>query len=73
MGTRGLIIGTCHFVSAAAAIRYYGSQGFSDPVEAVFCKLRDGEIKIGPPTAKPGDLIVTVDGGARYSVIEQGD
>jgi hypothetical protein len=67
--TRGLIVGTCHFVSNTAARDYYRPYG--ETAATVARKIADGEIKIGPPATKPGERLGTTDGGCRYTIIEQ--
>ena len=59
--------GTCHFVSLAAAIRYYRDYG--EDGEQILGKLERGEIRIGEPTdLKPGDRVVVIDDGTRYAI-----
>ena len=59
--------GTSHFVSYEKATNYYSSlcYGYSNTQTAVDRKLSDGEIHIGPPTAKTGEK-VSVDPDGRY-------
>lgn len=66
-----IIIGTCHFVSRAAAVRYYRDYHYPDTEKAVARKISEGEIKIGPPELKPGQRLTTEDDGTRYAVIEE--
>ena len=61
--------GTSHFMSRDAAIRYYRPYHYPDTALAVDRKLREGEIHIGQPTAKPGESVkVDIDG--RYWIDE---
>lgn len=53
--------GTCHFVSLAAAVRYYGTK------ETVNHKIREGEIRVGYPDVKEGDKVSINDEG-RYFI-----
>lgn len=62
--------GTSHFVSRAAAIRYYRDYEGSDAPAAVARKVREGEIHIGKPRLKAGERLTTVDGGKRYAITE---
>ena len=61
-------IGTSYFVSEMAAVRYYAHYRFTDIIAAVQRKIRDGEIHIGQPRIKPGERLITVDGGLRYAI-----
>jgi len=69
------IIGTHHFVSFAAAQRYYVSQAYctkQDSNQVVKEKIKEGAIVVGvEPEVKPGERVVidTVEG--RY-VIDDG-
>ncbi len=58
-------IGTAHFVSFAAAMRYYETSipGINDKLEA-------GEIFIGPPNLKPGEKLSVIPGEGRYQIEE---
>jgi hypothetical protein len=53
-------IGTAHFVSKAAAVRYYREYGFS--AADVERKLADGEIGIGMPSTKPDEELFVREG-----------
>ncbi|AFB84077.1 hypothetical protein F418_p60 [Hafnia phage Enc34] len=53
--------GTCHFVSLAAAVRYYGTK------ETVNHKISEGEIRVGYPDVKEGDKVSINDEG-RYFI-----
>lgn len=61
-----MLIGTSHFPSVQWARAYYGSQG--EGAAAVREKIAEGSIHIGKPTAKPGEHVVLIDGGARYAI-----
>lgn len=65
-----MLTGTNYFVSFADAMRYYAAYGpHSGTRDAVTAKLMAGEIALGkPPGLKDGELLVTVDDGARYAV-----
>ena len=65
-----LYIGTSHFVSRDAAIRYYSEYGYSDPAKTVDRKIAEGEIHIGEPTLKRGQTLSTGDKGTRYFIEE---
>lgn len=60
-------VGTCHFASWRTAMQYY--RGYTDgPVyDFVNRKLRDGEIKIGPPKVKKGERL-SLNSEGRYIV-----
>jgi hypothetical protein len=62
--TRMHTIGTAHFISLGAAIRYYRPYGF-DKAD-VARKVAEGEIYIGKPETKPNEEIFTRDG--RYHI-----
>ncbi len=57
--------GTSHFVSFSRACLYYSNMGFkpSDVSE----KIKNGEIKIGPPKTKNGQKLFTNNEG-RYVI-----
>ena len=59
--------GTCHFVSEAAALRYYAPyhDGPAHNRHEVKLKLAEGLIAIGKPQAKPGERVF-VDRDGRY-------
>lgn len=59
--------GTSHFVSRAAAERYYAACE-TDPARAVARKLADGEIHIGKPELKPGQRLSVIAGEGRYQI-----
>lgn len=59
-------IGTHHFISIAAAIRYFANQGIGP--EDVARKFDEGEIAIGRPATKPGDTVSIIDTGTRYAI-----
>jgi hypothetical protein len=61
-----MTIGTSHFTSREAATSYYRNYGFrSEDVEE---KIKQGEIKIGPPQAKEGETIFINQEEGRYFV-----
>jgi len=62
--------GTSHFVSKAAAIRYYRDTEGDNAREAVERKLSEGEIHIGAPDLKPGETLSVIDNGTRYEIAE---
>jgi hypothetical protein len=62
-----MVTGTCHFESIFAAIRYYADYGYDNVNMAVLRKLREGEIKIGPPKLKEGERVFLNDEG-RYCI-----
>jgi len=62
-----MIIGTCHFVDKQAAIRYYSDYPYDDPSKTVERKLREGEIKLGPPRLGRGERRFLNDEG-RYCI-----
>jgi hypothetical protein len=59
-------IGSCHFVSHAAACRYYRDYGFT--AVDVDRKLAEGEIALGRPATMPGDIVHVIDLGTRYAI-----
>jgi len=61
-------LGTCYFLNLAAAYRYYKSQE-SDGDE-VRRKLKDGEIKIGPPPLKKDERFFLDDGQYFIQIIK---
>ena len=65
-------LGTCHFVSETAAVTYYAPY-YTDRItaaRAVSQKIREKEIKIGPPTVdvELGERVVLIDNGTRYAI-----
>lgn len=58
--------GTSHFASFTAAVTYYKAYGLR-PVD-VQGKLLAGEIALGVPTSKPGE-VVKVDQDGRYYIL----
>jgi len=62
--------GTSHFVSHAAAVRYYRDYEGADASRAVQRKLAAGEIHIGKPRLKPGERLHVIDSGTRYAIEE---
>jgi hypothetical protein len=64
-------VGTCHFVSIADAASYYrDTYPGEDGYRAARRKIDAGEIHIGKPTLKEGELLTTIDEGRRYAIIE---
>jgi hypothetical protein len=62
----GVTVGTSHFVSKAAAVRYYA---YEHATEAdIDRKLAEGLIHIGKPELKPGQRLSTIDNGTRYAI-----
>lgn len=59
--------GTSYFPTRGNAIRYYRAYE-NDPAAAVERKLKAGEIHIGKPPTKPGDVLTIED--CRYHVTE---
>lgn len=57
--------GTCNFVSYQAAFRYYSDYHYPNTAKALDRMLQEGEIRIGPPTAKPGERVIIINGGTR--------
>lgn len=66
-----MTIGTCHFTSKRAACRYYADYGFD--ASDVARKIREGEIKIGAPAAKPGERVWIKHTEGRYHVTTSAD
>jgi hypothetical protein len=61
-------IGTNHFLSRDAAVRYYFAQYGADAHIVVAQKLLDGEIHIGRPTTKTGEHAYLIDGATRWAI-----
>lgn len=59
-------VGTSHFTSKEAAIRYYEYEGAT--IDDIDHKIAEGLIHIGKPALKPGEYCTTVDNYARYAV-----
>ncbi len=59
-------IGTCHFVSLDAAIKYYSDYGINR--DEVISKWKNMEILIGPPIAKAGQKILIKKEEGRYFI-----
>lgn len=64
-----MIYGTSHFVSMWHAGRYYAAYGWNMP--DVEYKLAQGQIHIGKPALKPGEVLTVIDGGARYAITDK--
>lgn len=58
-------IGTSHFTSVLRALNYYEPYGLD--AADVKRKIEAGEIHIGPPTRKPGEMLHLNDEG-RYII-----
>ena len=65
-----MITGTSHFVSEAAARRYYGEMEYT--VADVTRMIEDGEIHISRPPLAPGQRLRMIDGGTRWAIEEDG-
>lgn len=70
-----MIIGTSYFVSFKHACRYYAEYeklNWYDPTlgKIVQNKINEGQIHIGMPPMKPGQLISRIDGGNRYALTD---
>ena len=63
--------GTSHFVSYEKAVAYYSGYGYSNTQTAVDRKLSDGEIHIGPPTAKAGQKVTLEPQEGRYWIEDE--
>lgn len=62
--------GTSHFVSRAAAIRYYRPYE-TEASQAVSRKLEEGQIHIGAPTLKIGESCYVDAAEGRYFVTDE--
>ena len=62
--------GTCNFVSLAAAERYYASYYGAGTSAAVYVKLKEKTIEIGPPKVKPSQKLEVNDEG-RYVIVDK--
>jgi hypothetical protein len=58
--------GTSHFVSKAAALRYFAYENAT--MASIERKIAEGSIHIGKPELKPGQRLRVIDGGTRYAV-----
>jgi hypothetical protein len=62
-----MIVGTNHFVSTQAAVKYYADYGYNEA--DVLEKAKHGEIVVGvKPELKPGQTLRIIDNGTRYAV-----
>ena len=61
-----ITVGTAHFISKAAAYRYYGGQGFSR--FDVDNKLSEGEIFVGRPLINHGERVLIDRSEGRFFV-----
>lgn len=59
--------GTSHFVSLAAAIRYYRPYGYD--ASDVRAKLASGEIHLGEPSAQPSSRVILDNREGRYFIV----
>jgi hypothetical protein len=70
---RGITMGTAHFVTRRAAVRYYTPYENGDIVaalDAVARKLAEGQIHIGPPALKAGQTLSLNREEGRYFITE---
>jgi hypothetical protein len=67
-----IIVGTSHFVSRKAAVKYYSDYEptITAAINEVNRKLAAGEIHIGKPSLQRGQSLRLIDNGTRYAVIE---
>lgn len=65
-----MMYGTSYFVSFAHAVRYYRDYEGRNAQHVVERKLSEGEIHIGEPPLKCGDVLSIIDKGTRYAVTE---
>lgn len=56
--------GTCHFRDVGAAVRYYALQQVDEP--AVMQKISAGEILIGRPPDRVGEVVILDRAEGRY-------
>jgi hypothetical protein len=61
-------VGTAHFLSYAAAVRYHRAQHGDNACIVVPQKLRAGEIHIGRPIIKNGERLQLIDDGTRWAI-----
>lgn len=62
-------VGTSHFISYTAAIRYYKPYGYSP--KDVRAKFNAGEIHLGRPVPKAGLSVGIIPGEGRYYYLEE--
>jgi hypothetical protein len=67
------IIGTAHFVSRKAAIRYYRDYHYPNTEAAVDRKLAEGAIFIGKPEIKPIEQLFVREGRYHIQVGTEGE
>lgn len=60
--------GTNHFVSRAAALRYYQNYHKYDVTDEVDLKIRNGEIVVGKPPPIKIDQTLSTDRFGRYMI-----
>ena len=65
-----MIIGTSHFISKEAAIKYYSDYEYDDVKSAVERKLQEGLIHIGPPQIQDKEYL-KVNNEGRYLRIDK--
>ena len=65
-----MLRGTCYFQDRFSLIHYYCKQGFG--VEEVNEKLENGEVKIGKPKLKDGEVLEIIPGEGRYAIRDGG-
>ncbi len=63
-----MITGTNHFISIAAADKYYAPYYGPDVNSFVKTKIKNGEIKIGPPKIKNGQKLLKNKDEGRYFI-----
>lgn len=67
-----IFVGTSHFVSKSAAMRYYKDYNPGNTREdmrrIVDRKLSEGDIHIGPPALAANEVLSTIDGNTRYAI-----
>lgn len=63
------VIGTCYFVSLAAAVRYYHDYEH-DAESAVKKKLAEGSIHVGKPALKIGQTLKLNTEEGRYFIVQ---
>lgn len=64
-----ITVGTSHFTSFAAAVRYWHDYGCK--IADVNRKISEGLIHIGKPALKAGDVLTVIDGGTRYAIMSR--
>lgn len=65
-------IGTSHFVSLGDAASYYrDTMPGADGYRTARRKLDAGEIHLGPPALKDGELLTLIDSARRFAIVTQ--